>query len=103
MKNDQFWPLRLFLKILGIVFVYLCLPVPGPFLCWTFSDHPSAIIIKRTSSESSSWVTASGAGAVLFMVAHSTTSSAESVGFLMSFTECWGTSGLSLYVKITIS
>jgi hypothetical protein len=34
-------PLMLFLKILGIVFKYLILPVPGPFLCWTFNDHLS--------------------------------------------------------------
>ena len=25
----------------GIVFIYLILPVPVPFLCWTFCDHPS--------------------------------------------------------------
>ena len=75
------------MKILGIVLVYLCLPVPGPFLCWTLSDHPSEVIMKSTSSKSGSWVSASGAGAVLLMEAHSSASSAKSVSLLMSFTE----------------
>ena len=75
-QRDQLIPLRLFLKILGIVLVYLCLPVPGPFLCWTFNDHPSALRSKCTSSESGSWVTTGRAGTILFMEAHSATSSA---------------------------
>lgn len=91
------------MKTLGIVFVYLCLPVPGPFLCWTFNDHPSGINLKNTSSESGSWVATSRAGAILFMKAHSAASSAKSVSFLMSFTERWSTSALSLYEKFTIS
>ena len=37
-------PLIWFLKTLGIVLRYLILPVPVPFLCWTFKDHPSVII-----------------------------------------------------------
>jgi len=64
------------LKILGIVLVYLCLPVPGPFLCWTLSDHPSEVNYKGTSSKSGSGITTSSTGAVLFMEAHSTASSA---------------------------
>jgi hypothetical protein len=70
-----------------MVLVYACLPVPGPFLCWTFLDQASAIIIKSTYSESGSWVSACGTGAILFMIAHSSASSAQGVGFLMSFTE----------------
>lgn len=42
--KDQFLPLSWFLKTLGMVLVYLCLPVPGPFLCWTLSDHPSGLL-----------------------------------------------------------
>ena len=34
-------PLILFLKTREIVFIYFILPVPVPFLCWTFCDHPS--------------------------------------------------------------
>ena len=101
--RDQLIPLRLFLKILGIVLVYLCLPVPGPFLCWTFNDHPSAIIIKNTSSKSGGWVSTSRTSSVLFMEAHSTASSAQGVGFLMSFTEWRCSSTLKLSMKFTIS
>ena len=93
--KDQLIPLRLFLKILGIVLVYLCLPVPGPFLCWTFNDHPSALGLICTSSESGSWISAGWAGTVLLMEAHSSTSSAKSVSFLMSFTEWRGSSTLN--------
>ena len=57
--EDQFLPLSWFLKTLGMVLVYLCLPVPGPFLCWTLSDHPSALLSKITSSKSGSWVSTS--------------------------------------------
>lgn len=34
-------PLIWFLYTLGIVLRYLILPVPVPFLCWIFLDHPS--------------------------------------------------------------
>jgi hypothetical protein len=77
----------LFLNILGIVFKYLILPVPTPFLCCTFSDHESKIIGMITSSESGSWVSACATSVILLMIAHSTTSSAKSVSFSMPFTE----------------
>jgi hypothetical protein len=44
-------------------------------------------MIKITSSKSGSWVATGRAGTVLFMEAHSATSSAQGVSFLMSFTE----------------
>ena len=40
-ENHLANPLMLFLKTLGIVLRYLILPVPVPFLCWIFFDHPS--------------------------------------------------------------
>jgi hypothetical protein len=45
MYNHLANPLIWFLYTLGIVLRYLILPVPVPFLCCTFLDHPSKFII----------------------------------------------------------
>jgi hypothetical protein len=77
----------LFLKTLGMCFIYDILPVPVPFLCWVLRAHESKIRGINTFSGSGSWVSTSGACVVLLMVGHFTASSAKSVGLLMSFTE----------------